>query len=812
MIFERKNLKKNRLYPIVVLERVFPHRFRHRVYGFAGNAAALFAVLVFVFYVFSESFASILGEYTTKVEAWMPKIIGIALLAFSLWAVVFLLEGFFRSYYFKRTDGGEDLFTFDALVVLDKSKKGDITKAFLLSGVGKEIMFRCGIGRQSIKIFFKKRKSIVVDNEEILPSGSVFGVRDLVALLLERDKEFSEFLFEHGIRKKECIGAAGWIAREEEKRKYAEKWWSRDRLGKVKPLGEDWSYGQTYALNKYSSDIWVSSASFTGGLKHEKEILQLEAILGRAQEANAIIVGEEGVGKMELIHNLAQRISKETAPEVLRHKRIVVLNLDILIAATGDKVAFEREMLLLFSEASRAGNIILVLEDLPSFILNAEALGSNVVNLIDPYLGSANIQVIATSGVGQFHSTIENNPVVMKRFEKVTIEEPDERTMSWILEDVAMNLERRYGIVFTYPAILEVITSARNYFPDAVMPEKAIDLLIEVAPLAQQKRSHLVEKEDILSLVGAKTNIPVGEIEEDEKEKLMNLEKILHRRIIGQDEAVSLVSSAMRRARAGVRDLKKPIGSFLFIGPTGVGKTETAKALAEVFFGDEEAIARLDMSEYQTEDALTRLIGSFEGGKMGALSKILKEKPYGVLLLDEFEKTNPDIHDLFLQILDEGFFSDMKGKRVNARNIIFIATSNAGSDIIWKAVKEGKDISGMKDELVGEIIKRGRFKPELLNRFDGVVLFHPLEEEHLQKIAVIMLGGLQKRLREKGVELVLNDVLVNYVAQEGADPVFGARPMKRVIQEKIEQKVADGLISGELQEGSRVEFNEDDLK
>jgi len=302
-----------------------------------------------------------------------------------------------------------------------------------------------------------------------------------------------------------------------------------------------------------------------------------------------------------------------------------------------------------------------------------------------------------------------------------------------------------------------------------------------------------------------------------EKEKLLHLEDILHERIIGQEEAVSLISGAMRRARAGVRSPQQPIGSFLFIGPTGVGKTETSKALAEVFFGDEAAISRLDMSEYQTDDALARLIGSFEGGRTGALSKILREKPYGVLLLDEFEKTNQEVHDLFLQILDEGFFSDMKGKRVNARNIIFIATSNAGSDIIWDMVKRGEmsagggSASGVKDELVEEIIKRGKFKPELINRFDGVVLFHPLEIDHLVKIAHLMLTKLKKRLLGRGVDLVVNDALVNYVAKNGYDPVFGARPMKRIIQEKVEQAVAEKLISGELHKGSKMEFALRDL-
>ena len=433
------------------------------------------------------------------------------------------------------------------------------------------------------------------------------------------------------------------------------------------------------------------------------------------------------------------------------------------------------------------------------------------MGLIDPYLSSSSMQIITTSRVGEFHKIIEGNLLIMNRFEKINLEQPDESTMDAILEDIAVTLERRQGVVFTYSAISEAIESANNYFPDASIPGKAIDLLVDTASFVRQKGGLFILGENILELVNIKTNIPVGEIQEMEKEKLTYLENILHRRVVGQNEAISAVSNAMRRARAGVRDTKRPIGSFLFMGPTGVGKTETAKALAEVFFGDDEAVARLDMSEYQTEDALVRLIGSFKDGKIGTLTKILKEKPYGVILLDEFEKTNSNVHDLFLQILDEGFFSDMKGKRVNARNVIFIATSNAGSEIIWNAMKKGIKINSIKDEFINEIIQYGKFKPELLNRFDAVVLFHPLDSTHLVKIARFMLEELKKRVLERGVELIVNEVLVEYVAREGYDPKFGARPMKRIIQDKIEQKIANGLISGEFKKGSSIEFGQIDL-
>jgi ATP-dependent Clp protease ATP-binding subunit ClpA len=309
-----------------------------------------------------------------------------------------------------------------------------------------------------------------------------------------------------------------------------------------------------------------------------------------------------------------------------------------------------------------------------------------------------------------------------------------------------------------------------------------------------------------------KTGVPTGEIAVAEKDKLLNLEKILHQRIIGQDEAVSAIASSLRRARSGIESKNRPLGSFLFLGPTGVGKTETTKALAEVFFGNENKIMRLDMSEYSGSDALSRLIGSFEGGKTGVLTSLLRENQYGVLLLDEFEKASRETHDLFLQILDEGIFSDMLGKKVNARNLIIIATSNAGSDVIWNFVKQQKDLAENKQAIIEAIIHNNVFRPELLNRFDGVILFHPLDEKMLKQVTTLMLERLAKRLQEKSLKLKITDELVNYLVKVGSDPAFGARPINRAIQDQVEEVIAKKLISGDILPGSEVILSEADLQ
>ena len=333
--------------------------------------------------------------------------------------------------------------------------------------------------------------------------------------------------------------------------------------------------------------------------------------------------------------------------------------------------------------------------------------------------------------------------------------------------------------------MLEIVRDANRYFTASDSGDKAVDLLVEIVPWAQSRRYQVIGQTEVEEMVRTKTGIPIGRLQPVERENLMALEKNLHTRVIGQDEAIDSVSNALRRARAGVRNAERPIGSFLFLGPTGVGKTETSKALAEVMFGQETKMIRLDMSEYQTADAVIKLIGNFSTGQPGILADLVREHPYGVLLLDEFEKTNPDVRDIFLQILDEGFFSDKSGQRISLRNLIIIATSNAGADLIWEMVKARIKPQDKVDDLINHIVEKGIFKPELLNRFDAVVVFHPLQPDELKQIARLMLNKLAKRLLTQGLTLNISDLLVKSVAELGANEIFGARPMQRFIQDNI---------------------------
>jgi len=757
-------------------------------------------------------------------EIVLDGLLGITLVVLTLKLIAMAHDSFFYSYYFRgmnsildRTDPDHknQVVTFELASILFNSDSGDVTKDFIFSRYGFACLRRCGIEEDSLREFFNGRQSkITPDSVEVRSETGSYGIVEYIHTLLHADQEFASFIAVKQIQEKELVAAAEWTIRLERAMMRRRRFWSKDSLGRIPGLGKDWAYGGAYVLEKYSHDI-SSRQNFgsIGALSGygSREVDEIEAILARQKESNALLIGEYTAGKLDILAQLARRIMEGKVLPPLEDKHMVLLDTELLIASKKDKPSFETEFIRLFHDAMHAGNVILVFENFSSFIASAQSIGSDIVSLMDPYLSSPAVQVVAMVDTDTFHQVIENNTVLMQRFEKVTVQATNEESTIAVLEDIVLQYEAKDHVFFTYQAVREIAEGADRYFSEGVMPDKAIDLLAEIVPKIVQSGRRTITKTDILELIKQKTGIAVGEVTGEEKDKLLKLEELLHARIIGQDEAVTAIAQSMRRARSGIGSESRPMGSFLFLGPTGVGKTETTKALAHTFFNDEKAVVRIDMSEYNTPDALDRLIGSFNFGKVGVLATKLREKPYGVLLLDEFEKSNKEVMDLFLQVLDEGFFSDMSGKRVNCRNLIIIATSNAGSDTIFKLVAEGKDLAGSKDAIIDEIIRKGTFRPEFLNRFDGVIIFHPLKESHLREVARLMLGRLKKRLAEKNMELVINDDLINYLMRFGVDPKFGGRPMNRAIQEKIEELIARSIIKGELKPGSKIEFNAQDL-
>ena len=798
-------------YPAFFLENVWPR----------GHGIFLVKLLRIVWGIFLVAALLVYGisrSSDSSFTLFVPKLIGAFSLTFGLWMLAGAVHAFYNFYYYKSfAEVGPDapLMSFELGRVLYQTSENDILKGFLESGEGYEIMMRTGIDTKDIRDFLSVRTTHINSSVVVAQTDEQYiSASEYVAALYDADKAFSQFLFSHSIQKKDLVAIVEWVFEREVSRKIKTRWWSRDYLGRIPGIGKNWSYGQVYTLMHFAREIpeLPGDEYEVHDVYGTKELKSLESILSRDKAANVFIVDNNKEGSMHIVSRFNRVLEAGTTMLQLQHKRLIMLDSSLISAGVKSKADFETLVMTIFLEAHNAGNVILVLEDFPTFLQSAEALGADLVSLLEPYLTSTVLQVIALADVDRFHKNIELNTALTAHFDHILVKNVDNQNTMRVLENEVALLERRTGIFFSYPALTTVAESAERYFPDGIMPNQAVDLLSEVAPKLVAKNIKIVHKEDIIELIKVKTGIPMGEVTGEERDKLLNLESILHHRIIGQEEAVVAISNAVRRARSGINNPNRPLASFLFLGPTGVGKTETTKALGEIFFGKDTQILRLDMSEYSSSDALSKLIGSFAAGKSGVLATILREHPYGVLLLDEFEKTTPEVMNLFLQVLDEGFFSDMDGKRINARNLLIIATSNAGSDLIWEAVKKGDDLNHSKEIIMDSLIATHTFKPELLNRFDGVIIFHPLGIDHLEKIARLQLEKLKDRLAERGMNLIINDDLVKYLMTYGTDPKFGARPMNRAIQDKIEQVIAEKMIRGTLAPGSEIALTALDLK
>lgn len=745
------------------------------------------------------------------------KLYGTFLAVLLVWAIVFMLDAFFYSIYFEgikttlrefRFSGKRPKAPFELLFITLGSDEKDVTEGFIKSQFGRNLFARLGLAASETQRFLNERSASLPGENLILPEEPTLA--SYAGAIYDADPELARFLSSRALTREHFVGASDWIARADERGKAYLRWWSRDSLGRIRGIGKEWAHGETFHMDKYGNYLSPEDLPSNEEL-YRREVDALEAILSRAKDANALLVGNDQNELLEVIGHLARRIADGSVLPQIEHKKVFLLNASSLLSATDSKTDLERELLTILREADNAEHIIFVIPAIAGFIKEAEFHGVELLELLGEFLRSSSLQIIALSDRGAFMDSLQKNTELMNRFEKILLSGQERGALVHALEERILKIERRAKLFFTYPALLALADASERFFSDSAVMDKAGDMISEIVALAVSGKKKIITKEDVAALVKMKTGIPSGAISLEERKKLINLEKVLHERIVGQDAAIKVIAGAMRRARSGIASEKRPLGSFLFLGPTGVGKTETTKALAEAFFGAESKILRFDMSEYNSPEALARLIGSFEGEKSGTLSSALRDRPYGVLLLDEFEKADKKVIDLFLQILDEGFFSDMRGERVNARNLIIIATSNAASDMIWNIAKAGKNPNDSREEIIDAIVKQGIFKPELLNRFDGIIFFHPLAREHLEKIARLLLGRLEGRLKEKGIEFVINNELVQFLVSRGSDPKFGARPLNRAIQDEIEKVVAERIISGEIKAGARVELHESDL-
>jgi ATP-dependent Clp protease ATP-binding subunit ClpC len=625
----------------------------------------------------------------------------------------------------------------------------------------------------------------------------------------------SDFLSKRSVNKEEFLGAAKWIEKTLLKKMRRDRFWSKENLGTIPSIGTSWGYAKAPELQKFSQSferkINLNSINLENGFRN-KEVNNLERALEESGDANIIIVSDDPDAAKDIIARLLKKIKLGIAFPSVEYKTILELDYISLIASTKQKNIFEEEFIKILNQTEKAKNIILYIHNLPEFILSAKKIGVDVVSILEPYLSSNNISIICDSNVADFHFIIETAPVLQNKFEKIIPEALTPSIISELLLERVPYIEYSENVFFSYPAILAIAELSDRYIVSGEMPDKALDILTEIGPWAKNHNIKIIRESDVSIFMSQKTGVASGPITKGEAEKIVKSEEILRSKIIGQDKAITSIINALRRSRSGISNPHRPIASFLFMGPTGVGKTETSKALAESFFGGESLMNRLDMSEYIGSDALVRLIGDFEDNRQGVLSSKLRDNPYGVLLLDEFEKTSKEVLNLFLQILDEGFFTDAFGKKVNCRNLIIIATSNAGSDIILESIKNGEDLKKTKTKIIDRTFEAGIFKPELINRFDAVIIFSPLQGENLRQVVEMELGKLLERLDKKDIKLKINNTLIDYLLNEGSDVKFGARAIRRAIQDNIESIIADKMINGEITPGEPVEILESDLK
>ena len=592
-------------------------------------------------------------------------------------------------------------------------------------------------------------------------------------------------------------------------------------------LPKDKQKMKTPSLDKYSRDLTqlAKEGAFDPVIGREEEISRVIQILSRRTKNNPCLVGEAGVGKTAIAEGLAQRITSGEVPENLKQKRLCSLDLSLMIAGTKYRGDFEERIKTVIDEVIRANNIILFIDEVHTVVGAGAAEGAiDASNILKPQLARGELRIIGATTTEEYRKYIQKESALERRFQRVTVEEPSAETAIKILSGLKERYENFHRIEITDSAIEAAVYLSVRYLPEKRLPDKAIDLIDEACSgktIENLSTREICKKtlsaEDIAKVLSAATGISVGRITEDESKRLLNLENELHKRVAGQEKAVSVVAKAIRRNRAGLRDPKRPIGIFLFTGPAGVGKTELSKALAEELFSDEKALIRFDMSEYSDKASVTKLIGSPPGyigyDEGGKLTEAVRRRPYSVVLFDEIEKADPSIYNLFLQLMDDGTLTDSHGTKVNFTNCIVIMTSNIGAEFIGKGQSLGfafLDESGKNDfngkAVFGEIKKV--FRPEFINRIDETVVFERLDKTAAEKIAKKYYGKLEKRLSDAGIKVSFPDAAVYNAVKNGFSPEKGARPLQRYIRESAEDPISEMLLSKTISSGDRITCEE----
>lgn len=637
--------------------------------------------------------------------------------------------------------------------------------------------------------------------------------------------------------------------------------------------------GSTPTLDSYSRDLTelARAGKLDPVIGRETEIKRLIQILSRRTKNNPCLIGEPGVGKTAVVEGLAQMIIEGNVPETIAEKRVLTLDLSGMVAGSKYRGEFEERIKKVIAEVMEDGEVLLFIDEIHTIIGAGGAEGAiDASNILKPSLARGELQLIGATTIEEYRKYIEKDSALERRFQPVTVEEPSEEEAIAILKGLRGRYEAHHHVTITDEALTAAVKLSARYINDRFMPDKAIDVIDEAASkvrltafveppeikelekevekLEDQKeaairdeayekagaikkkqekkkekidkirekwqkdkdtRKQVVDEEEIADVVSSWTKIPVRKLEEGESQRLKNLESILHQRVIGQEEAVTAVAKAIRRGRVGLKDPKRPIGSFLFLGPTGVGKTELSKALAEAMFGTENALIRVDMSEYMEKHSVSKMIGSPPGyvgyDEGGQLSEKVRRNPYSVILFDEIEKAHPDVFNILLQVLDDGHITDAQGRKIDFKNTVIIMTSNAGAESIispkrlgFGAVADEKaDYKVMKDRVMEEV--KHLFKPEFINRIDEIIVFHPLNKGHMKDIVTIMLKEIMERTKEQmNITLSVDEAAKDFLINKGYDEKYGARPLRRTIQSSLEDRLAEEILDGAVKEGDEV--------
>ncbi|MFC1662680.1 AAA family ATPase [Patescibacteria group bacterium] len=630
----------------------------------------------------------------------------------------------------------------------------------------------------------------------------VIDAPDLFLAVTKVEAVAKEILYDMEVDENKLTNVVKWVDLQQRVSKQWQRFRSRAARKPKGAMDRAMLAQATPVLDHYSRDL--TQLARIGGLPltigRDDEVEEIFRVL-ESGRGNALIVGAAGVGKDMLLNAIADRMASEEVPESLQDKRFVSLNISSLVAGAGAVGELEERLHELLDEVVRSGNIIIAIENLHTMVGVSSAGGQSMdlSEVLAQAIATNKIIVVGTSTPNEFRKYIEPRGSLMTHFQPIRINEVDENTSILICETKVGPIEYHHRVFFAYEAIERSVKLAKRYLTELMLPTSAINLMEEVAVMVKKTKgvNSFVTGEDVAQLVSQRANVSVTKITEDETEKLLNLENIIHQRLIDQNEAVNAVASALRRARAELRDTKRPIANLLFLGPTGVGKTQLAKTVADVYFGSEENMIRLDMSEYQDQYSIYRLIGTPEGAGGGYLTEAVRRNPFSLVLLDEIEKAHPDVLNVFLQVMDDGRLTDSSGRTIDFTNVILVATSNAATPIIQARVSEGVDVQHIKDEMMtGGLAKY--FRPEFLNRFDNIVVFKPLSLSDIFAIAKLLLKDVEKRLQKKGIILEATDGAIAELAKAGYDPIYGARPLRRVIQERVDDALAKHLLQGKI--------------